>query len=83
MDQIGALKGPFRIFNIFIAKQQKMKGEGHFEVIKIFRKKVSQFRNKTERGDPLVSPGIVCCAEKNEQLFWLSSLGQMVQFDIL
>ena len=38
---------------------------------------------KKLEGDPLVSPGIVCCAKKKEQLFWLGSLGQMVQFDIL
>ena len=44
-----------------------------------FRKKVSQSR-KTERGDPLVSPGMVCYAEKQEKPFWFSSLGQMVQF---
>ena len=34
-------------------------------------------------GDPLVWPDIVCYAEKKEQFFWLSSLGQMVQFDTL
>ena len=32
---------------------------------------------KIERGDPLVSPGTVCYAEKP---FWFSSLDQMVQF---
>ena len=32
---------------------------------------------KVEVG-PLVSPGFLCCAEKKEQLFWLSSLGQIV-----
>ena len=35
---------------------------------------------KTERGDPLVSPGMVCYAEKQEKPFWFSSLGQIVQF---
>ena len=35
---------------------------------------------KTERGDPLVSPGIVCYAEEEEKLLWFSSLGQMIQF---
>ena len=45
---------------------------------RIFRKKVSQCQ-KTERGNPLVSPGIVCNAE-NEKLFWFISLGQMIQF---
>ena len=57
-----------------------MKGDPS-ESSKIFCQKVSQCRKKTE--DPLVSPGFVCCAEKKEQLSWLSSLGQMVQFDTL
>ena len=35
---------------------------------------------KIERGDPLVSPGMVCYAEKQEKPFWFSSLGQMVHF---
>ena len=35
---------------------------------------------KTERGDPLVSPGMVCYAGKQEKPFWFSSLGQIVQF---
>ena len=35
---------------------------------------------KTERGDLLVSPGMVCYAEKEEKPFWFSSLGQMSQF---
>ena len=35
---------------------------------------------KTERVDPLVSPGMVCYAGKQEKSFWFSSLGQMVQF---
>ena len=37
-------------------------------------------RKKTERGDSLVSPGMVCYAEKEEKPFWFSSLGQMIQF---
>ena len=47
---------------------------------KILGKKVSQCRKKTERGDPLVSPGMVCYAGKQEKPFWFSSLGQIVQF---
>ena len=47
---------------------------------KFFRNKVSQCRKKIERGDPLVSPGMVCYAEKQQKPFWSSSLGQMVQF---
>ena len=35
---------------------------------------------KTERGDLLVSPFMVCYAEKEEKPFWFSSLGQMSQF---
>ena len=35
--------------------------------------------NKIER-DPLVSPGMVCYARKQEKSFWFSSLGHTVQF---
>ena len=45
-------------------------------------KKVSQCR-KNERGDPLVSPGIACYAEKEEKSLWCSSLGQMIEFGII
>ena len=37
---------------------------------------------KTERG-PLVSPGAVCYAEKQEKPFWFSSLSEMIQFDTI
>ena len=65
---------------------KKMQG-GPFEEKK-FRKKnpkkiVSQCRKKIERGDSLVSPGMVCYAEKQVKPFWSSSLGQMVQFDTI
>ena len=43
-------------------------------------KKTVTMQKTTERGDPLVSPCIVCYAEKEEKLFWFSSLGQMIQF---
>ena len=46
-------------------------------------KNVSQCRKKIERGDSLVSPGMVCYAEKQVKPFWSSSLGQMVQFDTI
>ena len=36
-----------------------------------------------KRGDSLVSPGMVCYAEKQVEPFWSSSLGQMVQFDTI
>ena len=48
---------------------------------KIFRKKVHN-AEKTQR-DPLVSPGTVCYAEKQEKPFWFSLLGQMVRFDTI
>ena len=35
---------------------------------------------KVKRGDSLVSPGMVCYAEKEEKPFWFCSLGQMIQF---
>ena len=35
---------------------------------------------KTEMRRPLVSPAMVCYAEKKEKLFWFSPLGQMSQF---
>ena len=38
---------------------------------------------KIERGDSLVSPGMVCYAEKQVKPFWPTSLGQMVQFDTI
>ena len=71
---------PLGVFNIhFVAKHQKIEGGTLWE--KFFSgKKVSQFRKKTERGDPSVSLGMVCYAGKQEKAFWFSSLGQMVQF---
>ena len=38
---------------------------------------------KIERGDSLVSPGMICYAEKQVKPFWASSLGQMVLFDTI
>ena len=35
---------------------------------------------KTERSTPLVSPGMVCYAEKHEKSFRFSSPGKMIQF---
>ena len=43
---------------------------------KFFMKKMSHNAEKTQRGDPLVSPGIVGYAEKKENPFGFSSLGQ-------
>ena len=43
-------------------------------------KKCLAVPKKIERGDSLVSPGMVCYAEKQVKPFWFSSLGQIVQF---
>ena len=60
-----------------VAKHQKMQGD---PLGKNSKKSVSQCRKKVERGDSLVSPGMVCYAEKQVKPFWSSSLGQMMQF---
>ena len=43
-------------------------------------KKCLAVPKKIERGDSLVSPGLVCYAEKQVKPFWLSSLDQILQF---
>ena len=40
----------------------------------IFFEKKSRSVEKNEWGEPLVSPGTVCYAEKQEKPFWFSSL---------
>ena len=47
---------------------------------KNFFPKKSLACRKIERGDPLVSPGMVCYAGNQEKPFWFSSLDQIVQF---
>ena len=79
-------RNPLGFSNIHsVAKHQKMQG-GHFEE-KNFEKKSEKkclaVPKKIERGDSLVSPGMVCYAEKQVKPFWSSSLGQMVQFDTI
>ena len=73
-------------FPTSIQNIKKMQG-GPFEEKK-FRKKNSEKKclavpKKIERGDSLVSPGMVCYAEKQVKPFWSNSLGQMVQFDTI
>ena len=53
-------------------------GEKNFEK-KIPKKNVSQCRKKL-KGGTLVSPGLVCYAEKQAKPFWFSSLDQIVHF---
>ena len=50
---------------------------------KFFSKKKSRSAEKNERGESLVSPGMVCYAEKQEKPFWFSSLDQIVHFDAI
>ena len=69
-----------KISNIHsVAKQQK-KFEGDPSRKKISRKKSLAVPKKIGRGDPLVSPGMVCYAGKQEKPFWFSSLDQIVHF---
>ena len=73
-------RGTLWDFPTSILSQNSKKNEGgHWGKI-FFRKKSLTMPKKTERGDPVVSPGIVCYAGKQEKPFWFSSLGQMVQF---
>ena len=79
-------RNPLVFSNIHsVAKHQKNAGDPlrkkNFE--KKFEKNVSQCRKKLKGGDSLVSPGMVCYAEKQLKPFWSSSLGQMVQFDTI
>ena len=48
-----------------------------------FRKKSLAVPKKNERGESLVSPGMVCYAEKQEKPFWFSSLDQRVHLDAI
>ena len=48
-----------------------------------FRKEKSRSAEKNERGESLVSPGMVCYAEKQKKPFWFSSLDQIVHFDAI
>ena len=72
--------GPFGIFkHPFCCKISKELKERPFGEI-FFPKNVSQCRRKIEKGDLLVSPGMVCYAGKQEKPIWFCSVGQMMQF---
>ena len=73
------LKGGLWHFSTSILSQNIKKIERGPLGIVFSRKKVSQCRKKLE-GYHLVSPGIVCYAEKEKKPFWFSSLGEMIQF---
>ena len=75
----GDFLGFFTIHSV--AKHQKNAG-GPFGEKNFFEKK-SRSAEKNERGESLVSPGMVCYAEKQEKPFWFSSLDQIVHFDAI
>ena len=66
----------FTFFSIHCCQISKKIERGPFGLKKNFEK-ISMPKKKLK--GPLVSPGIVCYAEK-EKPFWFSSLGQMIQF---
>ena len=72
--------GTLRDFSKSILLQISKKIEGGPFGKKLSRKKVSQCRKQNWKGDPLVSPGMVWYAGKQEEPFWFSSLDQLVQF---
>ena len=66
-----------------LLRQNSGKLKNPLGIIIFFGKNVPQCRKKTQSWDPLVSPGIVCYADKKEKLFWFCWQGQMVQFDTI
>ena len=78
--------GTLRDFPTSILSQniKKMQGDSlRKKNRKKIRKKCLAVPKKNEKGDSLVSLGMVCYAEKQVKPFWSSSLGQMVQFDTI
>ena len=67
-------------FSTSILSQNIKKMQGDPLGKKFFSEKKSRSAEKNERGESLVSPGIVCYAEKQEKPFWFSSLDQIVHF---
>ena len=73
---------PLGFFNNHsVAKHQKNAGGPFGEIF--FSKKKSRSAEKNEREESLVSPGMVCYAEKQEKPFSFSSLDQIVHFDAI
>ena len=73
-------RGSLWDFPTSIRSQNSKKIEGGILWEKNFRAKKSRSAEKIGRGDPLVSPGMVCYAGKQEKAFWFSSLDQIVKF---
>ena len=70
-------------FSTSILSQNIKKMQGDPLEKKFFSKKKSRSAEKNERGESLVSPGMVCYAEKQEKPFWFNSLDQIVHFDAI
>ena len=71
-------------FSTSILSQNIKKMQGGDPLGKIFfSKKSLAVPKKNERGESLVSPGMVCYAEKQEKPFWFGSLDQIVHFDAI
>ena len=75
--------GPFGIFQHPFCRKTSKKCRGDPLGEKFFSKKKSRSAKKNERGESLVSHGMVCYAEKQEKPFWFSSLDQIVHFDAI
>ena len=80
-------RNPLGFSNIHSVAKHKKKCRGDPLRKKKFEKKSEKkclaVPKKIERGDSLVSPGMICYAEKQVKPFWTSSLGQMVLFDTI
>ena len=74
--------GPFGIFQHPFCRKtsEKMQGE---PLVKIFFPKKARSAEKNEKGESLVSPGMVCYVEKQEKHFGFSSLDQIAHFDAI
>ena len=70
-------------FSTSILSQNIKKNAGGPFGEKFFFVKKSRSAGKNERGESLVSPSMVCYAEKQEKPFWFSSLDRIVHFDAI
>ena len=75
--------GLFGIFQHPFCRKTSEKMQGDPLRKNFFSKKKSRSAKKNERGESLVSPGMVCYAEKQEKPVWFSSLDQIVHFDAI
>ena len=74
--------GPFEIFQHPFCRRTSKNWRGTLWGKKFLKKSLTMPK-KSEREDPLVSPGIVRFAEKHKNPFWFSSLSQIFQFSTI